>query len=111
MWGIGVHTLPRSPGSNVFDWTYNDMDAALSRFMDEVATTVRVAMGSAPASGPMAGLYQEFIVDRVETEQAFRNYLMGDADMRIPPALVLKEVVDTDMTIWLHTLAKIEEES
>lgn len=111
MWEVGVHMLPRTTGSGTSGWVYSDMDLALNRFMNEVAATVKHAAGHAPASGPLAGMYQEFVVDRVETEAAFRNYLMGDADMCIPSALILKEVVQTDLATWLHTMAKMEEET
>jgi hypothetical protein len=104
--------MPRRASGGIDDWTYNDMDEALNRFMNEVAATVKYAAGPAPlAGGPLVGLYQEFVIDREETEAAFRNYLMGDADMCIPPALVLKEVVRTDLASWLHTLAKMEEKA
>jgi len=110
MWEVGVHMLPRTLGSGTSDWVYSDMDLALNRFMNEVAATVKYAAGHAPASGPLAGMYQEFVIDRSETEAGFRDYLIGDADRCIPPALILKEVVQTGLATWLHTMVKVEED-
>jgi hypothetical protein len=112
MWSVSVCTMPRTESAGLGDWTYSDMDQALNRFMNEVAATVKYAVRAAGGDGgPLASMYQEFVVDRVETTVAFRNYLMGDVDMCIPPALVLKEVVRTDLASWLHTLAKMEEKA
>jgi hypothetical protein len=111
MWTVGVRIMPRAEASGTGDWTYNDMDLALNRFMNEVATTVKHATSGRTPSGYLASMYQEFILDREETEQAFRNYLMGDVDKCIEPALVLKEVVLTDLTTWLHVMAKVEEKA
>jgi hypothetical protein len=108
MWTVGVRILPRSTASGTGDWTYNDMDLALNRFMNEVAATVKHATQGTTPTGYMAGMYQEFIIDREEAEAAFRNYLMGDVDKCIEPALVLKEMVRTDLASWLHTLAWTE---
>jgi hypothetical protein len=111
MWSVTVCIVPRATQERPTDWVYSDMDEALGRFMREVEATVKFVIGEAPAVGPMVGMYQEFVIDKEETEAAFRNYLSGDADMCIPPALVLKEMVEMPGYLWLHTLARIEGES
>lgn len=109
LWQVSTCMLPRPQGATLGDWVYDDMDEALNRFMNEVAASIKYVSDDGPKVGAMASMYQEYVIDRAETEAAFRNYLSGDPAMNILPALVLKEVVGSETSSWLHTLAKIEE--
>jgi hypothetical protein len=109
-WAVSLQRMPRERGDLVNQSVYDTPEAAVARFVSEVALSVMTAAPPAGATGVLASMYQEFVIDRGDTEDCFLRYLMGEPERNVRGVGVLKEVVEIHGSPVLHVLAKIEGE-
>jgi len=107
---VSLQRMPRERGDVVHPKTYMTPEEAVSRFVSEVALSVMTAAPLGRASGVLASMYQEFVVDRDDTEDCLLRYLTGEPERNLRGVGVLKEVVEIHGSPVLHVLAKIKEE-
>lgn len=107
---VSMQRMPREAGDEVHPKTYMTPEDAVSRFVSEVALSVMTAAPPAGATGVLASMHQEFVVDRADTEDCLLRYLIGEPERNLRGVGVLKEVVEIHGSPVLHVLAKIEEE-
>lgn len=96
----GLSTRPLRGGYTTGYEQINDLNDALEAFLN------RVTYAIGESCDTCSPLYKEFVVEREETREAFRGYLMGDPYRNIAPAHVLKAVVEMVGVPWLVVLAR-----